>query len=307
MTFEIFISHIHSEREYAMTLKNQIESDFSRFKIFVSSDDESTAAGLLTQQIIKALEESKFVIVLCSKESVTRPWVAFETGIAHALGNEPRILFYSGMSSENIPSPFNQFLCRAMTFKGLEWLYSEISSEFNSKLVPKEKIKNSYTLLKNAEDNQIASNNFKLKVQACNAVGGLVYRYNQKKLEILLIRTKDSNRYIFPKGSVPKTANHEVILKQELMEEAGITGCIINSITPEIIQYTKGNGNNQNIAIHAVCLISEEPPLEITRTKNWYQFDTITALLKEGRDYSVYTPIIQALIKLHSQIKAQES
>ena len=84
MATQLFISHITEEAGIAAKLKATMTDDFQvRLAIFLSSDTESIAAGdeWLTS-VGAALRNSAVFIVICTRVSVTRPWVNFEAGAA---------------------------------------------------------------------------------------------------------------------------------------------------------------------------------------------------------------------------------
>src|ERR1700722_15407363 len=84
MKKRLFISHISEERSIAEQLKTALVRDFlGLLDVFVSSDTESIAAGAeWLRSIEKALHDCAVFVVLCSPESVRRPWINFEAGAA---------------------------------------------------------------------------------------------------------------------------------------------------------------------------------------------------------------------------------
>ena len=78
----VFISHISSETQLAQSLKQRLDRDFlGLLDIFVSSDQKTIQAGQKwLEEVDKALRSADLQVVLCSKESVGRPWVNFEAG-----------------------------------------------------------------------------------------------------------------------------------------------------------------------------------------------------------------------------------
>ncbi len=80
----IFISHISEEKAPAAQLKRALTRDFlGLVDVFVSSDTESISAGEeWLQSVAKALRECAAVVILCSPESVKRPWINVEAGAA---------------------------------------------------------------------------------------------------------------------------------------------------------------------------------------------------------------------------------
>jgi hypothetical protein len=104
---QIFISHISDEDVIAACLKKHLAAHFpSSVAIYVSSDGVSVEAGrdwLVT--LTKALEHAVIEIVLCSEESVSRPWVNFEAG-AGWIRRIPLIpVCHSGMTPPSLPLP----------------------------------------------------------------------------------------------------------------------------------------------------------------------------------------------------------
>jgi len=79
---KIFISHIHEEVDLAIVLKDWIESTFSgQCDVFVSSDTNDLPAGSKwMDELEKSLDEAVAFIVLCSPNSLSHPWINFETG-----------------------------------------------------------------------------------------------------------------------------------------------------------------------------------------------------------------------------------
>lgn len=104
---KVFISHISSETELAQLLKQQLVKDFlGLLDIFVSSDQESIPAGTnWLEAVEKALLKASLQIVLCSKESVGRPWVNFEAGAAWLRGIKVIPACHSGMKPHELPLP----------------------------------------------------------------------------------------------------------------------------------------------------------------------------------------------------------
>jgi hypothetical protein len=103
----IFISHISSERDLAQYLKQRLADDFLGLpQVFVSSDRETIQAGSKwLDEVDKALKSADLQIILCSKESVGRPWVNFEAGAVWLRGIPVIPLCHSGMRTNDLPVP----------------------------------------------------------------------------------------------------------------------------------------------------------------------------------------------------------
>ncbi len=127
----LFLSHLTLERALADLLKSAISRDFiGLVNFFVSSDTTSIPLGeKWERKMIEGLSSSDLHIVLCSPESVNRPWINFETGAA-CLRQIPIIpICHSGLSREQLPSPLSQFeSIVASDRQGLQKLYARIAA-----------------------------------------------------------------------------------------------------------------------------------------------------------------------------------
>lgn len=126
----IFISHISTETELAQVLKDHLERDFlSLLDIFVSSDAETIQAGSRWLDAVDmALKNADLQIVLCSRESVGRPWVNFEAGAVWLRGIPVIPLCHSGMKPRDLPIPLSMLQgIECSDPAGLSKLYSDVA------------------------------------------------------------------------------------------------------------------------------------------------------------------------------------
>ncbi len=107
----IFISHIYEEAALAIVLKDWIESTFlGNCIVFVSSDANSLPAGTRwLEHMDAALQAANVMVVLCSSQSVQRPWVNFETGCAWARDIPVIPVCHTGLAKGNLPRPLAEF------------------------------------------------------------------------------------------------------------------------------------------------------------------------------------------------------
>lgn len=105
----VFISHITPEKEVAIAFKELIEESFlNMIEVFVSSDGESINMGQRwLESITVALKKCSIEIVLCSPQSVQRPWINFEAGAAWIRDIPVIPLCHSGMEPSKLPVPLN--------------------------------------------------------------------------------------------------------------------------------------------------------------------------------------------------------
>lgn len=128
---QLFISHISSEAELAQRLKLQLDADFlGMLDIFVSSDRWSIRAGTKwLDEVDRALRDADLQIVLCSIESVGRPWVNFEAGAAWLRGIPVIPVCHSGLVPNELPVPLSMLQSvECGRPEGLQRLYDAIAS-----------------------------------------------------------------------------------------------------------------------------------------------------------------------------------
>jgi len=108
---EVFISHVHEEAELAREIKMQITRAFgSSCRVFVSTDTGALPAGTRwLSELDTALKTTSVLLLLCSPDSVKRPWVNFEAGSAWVRGIPIIPLCHAGLSPKQLPLPMSTF------------------------------------------------------------------------------------------------------------------------------------------------------------------------------------------------------
>lgn len=105
----IFLSHITEESELAQAIKEFIVEHLEPgVDVFVSSDMISIQAGdRWLRAIDKALKQADILLVLCSRESLKRPWIHFESGAGWIKSIPVIPLCHSGVGPSQLPLPLN--------------------------------------------------------------------------------------------------------------------------------------------------------------------------------------------------------
>jgi TIR domain len=105
----VFISHIHLEEVTANALEAVLRKALlGALDIFNSSNRRSISVGDPWRDRIKeTLRGSTSLLVLCSPESVTSPWVNFESGGAWVSGTRVISCCINGMEPSSLPAPLN--------------------------------------------------------------------------------------------------------------------------------------------------------------------------------------------------------
>lgn len=105
----VFISHITEEAELAQNLKKLIENSFlGMIEVFVSSDETSISAGAKwLDNITESLSNCAIELILCSPQSIKRPWINFEAGAGWVREIPVIPLCHSGIEPSQLPIPLN--------------------------------------------------------------------------------------------------------------------------------------------------------------------------------------------------------
>lgn len=125
----VFISHISAEAELARGLKMRLERDFlGMLEIFVSSDRHTIEAGSRwLAEVDRALRAADVELVLCSKQSVNRPWVSFEAGAAWMREIPVIPVCHSGFTMSALPVPLSMLQGVELDKDGLAKLYDAVA------------------------------------------------------------------------------------------------------------------------------------------------------------------------------------
>ena len=113
MPKSLFLSHNHTDRRYASTLRDLLRSvSAGQLDLWFSSDNRPDAGlvpGDWYMQLRERLQVSKTLIALISPASIDNRWVHFECGLADAL-NATVIPVCIGLHSLNdLPAPLNRY------------------------------------------------------------------------------------------------------------------------------------------------------------------------------------------------------
>jgi hypothetical protein len=107
--YKIFLSHITEEKEIAESLKKGIENLYlNSVEVFVSSLDIKSGEEWFNK-IANTLKEADLLLILASPNSITRPWINFETGAVWALKKKVIPLCYNGINPSNLQEPLRNF------------------------------------------------------------------------------------------------------------------------------------------------------------------------------------------------------
>jgi hypothetical protein len=141
VTARIFLSHSGDESALAEALQEAIDQDFlGMVKVFMSSDLESIEAGEnWVSCVTKAVSEADMLLVLCSPQSIQRPWVNFEAGMAWSRELPIVPLCHGGLETRMLPMPL--VLLQGVLVddpRGLKRLYVKMARLLQGRLPPRD-------------------------------------------------------------------------------------------------------------------------------------------------------------------------
>jgi 8-oxo-dGTP pyrophosphatase MutT (NUDIX family) len=130
------------------------------------------------------------------------------------------------------------------------------------------------------------------KMCECEQVAAVCYWVRDGGIEFLLVRTRGSGRWTFPKGSAEPGLTHAQAAALEAFEEAGVHGRMEEASFARYVRRKRGNAEDhtsssgeKRIAVNAhLCeVLRLSPPKESKRDRTWFSVDDAKQRLREGR------------------------
>ncbi len=129
------------------------------------------------------------------------------------------------------------------------------------------------------------------KTRNCRQVAAVCFRVRAASVEFLLVQTRGSGRWTFPKGSAEVGMTYAQVAALEALEEAGVHGTIEEAA---FIRYIWGGSAQPrpSAVLHNDALVSAHlcevrrlcKPKEDNRNRTWFSADDAKARLREGRN-----------------------
>jgi len=115
--FSVFVSHINENRNIAFKFKDFIREYFSEnlVDVFIAGDPDNIAfSDDWFEKIKDGIKDCNLMVILCTPESVKRPWINFEAGAATLLEKNVGPICFSGQKVGQLPSPLNYIRSQAI-------------------------------------------------------------------------------------------------------------------------------------------------------------------------------------------------
>jgi len=130
------------------------------------------------------------------------------------------------------------------------------------------------------------------KLCECKQVAAVCYRVRGDRIEFLLVRTRSTGRWTFPKGSAEPGLTHAQAAALEAFEEAGVHGRIEEAPFARYVRNKRskagsrtGKFSEKEVGINAhLCQVSRlSRPSESNRKRTWFSVEGARQSLLEGR------------------------
>jgi hypothetical protein len=128
---EVFLSHRTTEARFADLIEERLGRDFfGIINLFYSNDITSVPVGSQwDENLLEGMRRATVMLALCSKQSVTQPWINFEVGGAATRGVEIIPLCHSGIAPEQLPAAMTMRQGVTLTnAKSLQRWYTRLSA-----------------------------------------------------------------------------------------------------------------------------------------------------------------------------------
>jgi 8-oxo-dGTP pyrophosphatase MutT (NUDIX family) len=130
------------------------------------------------------------------------------------------------------------------------------------------------------------------KIRQCEQVAAVCYRVRRGAIEFLLVQTRGSRRWTFPKGSAEPGLTHAQAAALEAFEEAGVHGRIEESSFARYVRRgqadprrsTRSAEKRVAVSAHLCEVLRLCTPKESNRNRTWFSIDETKCRLRNGRE-----------------------
>lgn len=122
------------------------------------------------------------------------------------------------------------------------------------------------------------------KLRECKQVAAVCYRVRNGGIEFLLVQTRGSGHWTFPKGSAEPGLTHAQAAALEAFEEAGVHGRIEEAAFARYVRHKQRSGEKERAVNAHLCeVLRLSPPQEGKRNRTWFSVADAKRSLREGR------------------------
>ena len=152
------------------------------------------------------------------------------------------------------------------------------------------------------------------KLRECEQVAAVCYRVRGGSIEFLLVQTRDSGRWTFPKGSAEPGLTHAQAAALEASEEAGVHGRIEEE---PFVRYARrkrrmkpsaeSGAGKFTVSAHLCEVRRLSPAQESGRNRTWFAARDASQRLREGRrrdDGAEFARVIAGAVERIQRLRA---
>jgi 8-oxo-dGTP pyrophosphatase MutT (NUDIX family) len=121
------------------------------------------------------------------------------------------------------------------------------------------------------------------KARECEQVAAVCYRVRRGALEFLLVQTRGSRRWTFPKGKAEAGLTHAQAAAIEAFEEAGVHGRMEEASFVRYFSRSKSVARGIAVSAHLCEVLRLSTPKECNRNRTWFSAREAKDRLREGR------------------------
>jgi 8-oxo-dGTP pyrophosphatase MutT (NUDIX family) len=154
------------------------------------------------------------------------------------------------------------------------------------------------------------------KLSECEQVAAVCYRVRDSGIEFLLIRTRGSGRWTFPKGSAEPGLTHAQAAALEAFEEAGVHGRIEEAAFAQYRRKRSAERKSSRrsarkefaVNAHLCEVLRLSDPKESNRNRTWFSAAEAKLRLQEGRernDGREFVRVIDRAVALIQQLHGE--
>lgn len=126
--------------------------------------------------------------------------------------------------------------------------------------------------------------------------GVIPYRVQDGKIEVLLITTRDRQRWAIPKGGISDGMSPHDSAAKEAWEEAGVIGQVIPDQFGTYKYRKQGNIYNVTMYLLPVEIVSEDYPEANQRQRQWLELTKAIQQIKTASLKRVFRDFVQTCL-----------
>ncbi len=139
------------------------------------------------------------------------------------------------------------------------------------------------------------------KLSECDQVAAVCYRVRRGAIEFLLVQTRRSGRWTFPKGGAEPGLSHAQAAAIEAFEEAGVHGRIEEASFARYVCRKPSDSRSSALVVsaHLCQVLRLSKPKESNRNRTWLSVEDTKQRLRQGRkngDADEFVRVVQRAV-----------